>query len=159
LTQAKEAQRVRDLSKERDVLDVLNSQMRANQAALKQRAADDATAATAKLAKSEAEVRDLKEQVATCVPHRRHAISAGCCRSGDGCCSHMQWLLNGTAGFKAHVMLSMQVHDLMMFIEGQRQLAGAGPDVQQGSISIPSPLPQPTPQPGSRSTRRAAKSQ
>jgi hypothetical protein len=61
--QAKQAQRVKDLSKERDVLDALNSQMRANQAALKQRATDDAAAAASKLANSQAEVQDLREQV------------------------------------------------------------------------------------------------
>lgn len=45
------------------MLDALNGQMRANQAALKQRAADDAAAAAAQLAQRETEVRDLKEQV------------------------------------------------------------------------------------------------
>jgi BRCA1-associated protein len=105
---AREAQRARDLSKERDVLDALNSQMRANQVVIKQRAADDAAAAAAQLAQRETEVCDLKEQV----------------------------------------------HDLMMFLEGQRQLAEAGPDVQQGSVSIP---PQPVSPPNSRTKRRATK--
>ena len=45
------------------MLDALNSQMRANQVALKQRAADDAAAAAAQLAQRETEVQDLKEQV------------------------------------------------------------------------------------------------
>jgi hypothetical protein len=51
-------------------------------------------------------------------------------------------------------MLSMQVHDLMMFLEGQRQLAEAGPDVQEGSVSVP---PQPVSPPNSRTKRRATK--
>jgi hypothetical protein len=45
------------------VLDALNSQMRANQVVIKQRAADDAVAAAAKLGERETEVQDLKEQV------------------------------------------------------------------------------------------------
>ena len=45
------------------MLDALNSQMRANQVALKQRAADDAAAAAAQLAQRETQVQDLKEQV------------------------------------------------------------------------------------------------
>lgn len=60
--------------------------------------------------------------------------------------------------FEKRAHCGMQVRDLMMFIEGQRQVAEAGPDVglQEGSISLPTPAPQPASQP-SGSKRRAAR--
>jgi len=63
LLQAREAQRAKDLLKERDVLDELNAQMRANQAELKRRAAADKAAAQAALAERDAQIQDLQEQV------------------------------------------------------------------------------------------------
>lgn len=53
----------------------------------------------------------------------------------------------------------MQVRDLMMFIEGQRQIAEAGPEagLQEGSISLPTPAPQPANQPGGNKRRAARK--
>lgn len=109
---AKEVQRTRDLSKERDVLDALNAQMRANQKALKERHAAEAAAAAAKLAERDAEVLELKEQV----------------------------------------------RDLMMFIEGQRQVAEAAAEdgLAEASISLP-PTPQQPTSPPSTSKRRVGR--
>lgn len=83
LQQAKEVQRARDLIKERDVLDALNAQMRANQKVLKERHAQEAAATAAKLAERDAQVLDLKEQV-LCTPEFR---SANCACSGALTCT------------------------------------------------------------------------
>jgi hypothetical protein len=72
-------------------------------------------------------------------------------------CRYVRLLLTGMVRISTHGMAPVQVHDLMMYLEGQRQLADAGPDVQQGSISVPTPPAPPTPQPGSHSKQRAAK--
>ena len=136
------------------MLDALNSQMRANQVVLKQRAADDATTAAAQLAQREAEVQDLKEQV---LPRNYLSWVLPLLGSQGIMTSPVQYLnlmAELDAGFWKECTHPLQVHDLMMFLEGQRQLAEAGPDVQQGSVSIP---PQPASQPNSRSTRRATK--
>lgn len=54
--------------------------------------------------------------------------------------------------------LSSQVRDLMLFIEGQRQIAGAAAEdgLAEGSISLP-PTPQQPVNPPSSSKRRAGR--
>lgn len=51
------------MSKERNVLEMLNGQMRSNQVALKQRATDDAAATASLIAERDAQLQDLREQV------------------------------------------------------------------------------------------------
>jgi len=57
--QSEATAKLKDLSKERDVLDALGTQLRANQAALK----SSLVAAQEAAAKQDAEITDLKEQV------------------------------------------------------------------------------------------------
>ena len=82
--QSEATAKLKDLSKERDVLDALGTQLRANQAALK----SSLVAAQEAAAKQDAEITDLKEQVGLRLSHMARYFLGQWCAS---CAAIFSW--------------------------------------------------------------------